>query len=74
MGCPDVVTITRTVSDALPVNTSLYVIFENDSSQIQHLKNGEKIKFRIISYHLDTVPHLAVCRWATYDAKIELVN
>jgi len=71
--CQNVVTITKSIRDGLPVNTSLYVIF-TDSTQATRLKDREKITFKIIKYHRDTVGHFANCLWADYDADIELEN
>jgi len=70
-GCQDIVTITKSIYDGLPVNTSLYVTF-TDSTCAKRLNDHEKITFKMIKYNRDTVGHFANCLWADYDATIEL--
>ncbi len=72
--CQNIVNITKSIPNGLPVNTSLYVTFVDDSTQVKQLKDREKIAFKIIKYHRDTVGHFANCLWAGYDATIELAN
>jgi hypothetical protein len=72
--CQNTVSITKSIHDGLPVNTSFYVTFVNDSTRVKQLKDREKIVFKIIKYNRDTVGHFANCLWADYDATIELEN
>ncbi len=72
--CQNTVSITKSIHDGLPVNTSFYVTFVNDSTRVKQLKDREKIVFKIIKYNCDTVGHFANCLWADYDATIELEN
>ena len=72
--CQNVVNITKSIHDGLPVNTSLYVTFVDDSARVKQLKNNEKIAFEIMKYNRDTVGHFANCLWADYDATIKLTN
>lgn len=71
--CQDIVSITKSIPDGLPVKTSLYVTFA-DSTREKQLKDQEKISFKILYYHRDTVGHFANCLWADYDAIIELTH
>ena len=72
--CQNIVSITKTIHDGLPVNTSLYVTFVDDSARVKQLKDHEKITFKLIKYNRDTVGHFANCLWADYDATIKLTN
>ncbi|HDY75217.1 MAG TPA: hypothetical protein ENH49_01705 [Candidatus Marinimicrobia bacterium] len=73
-GCQNIVSITKSVHGGLPVNTSFYVYFVDDSTRVKQLKDREKIAFKIMKYNRDTVGHFANCLWADYDATIELEN
>ncbi len=73
-GCQNIVNITKSIHDGLPVNASFYVTFVDDSTRMKQLKDREKIAFKIIKYNRDTVGHFANCLWADYDATIELEN
>jgi len=73
-GCQNIVDITKSIHDGLPVNTSFYVTFVDDSTRVKQLEDREKIAFKIIKYNRDTVGHFANCLWANYDATIELEN
>lgn len=70
-GCPNTVTITKSIQDGLAVNTIIKVDF-SDTTQLQQLQNGKKIEFRILSYYPDTNTYLAICFMPQYDATIEL--
>jgi len=72
-GCPNAVTITKSIPDGLPVRTALAVIF-SDTTQLQQLQTGEKIEFRILNYQPDTNTWLAICLMPQYDATIELIH
>ncbi len=72
--CQNIVNITKSIHDGLPVNASFYVTFVDDSTRVKQLKDREKIAFKIIKYNRDTVGHFANCLWADYDATIELAN
>jgi len=72
-GCPNVVSITKSIPNGLPVNATIDAIF-SDTIQLQQLKDGEKIDFKILNYGPDTNIYLAVCLIPQYVATIEVVN
>jgi hypothetical protein len=71
--CQNIVTITRSIPDGLPLNTSFYVTF-TDSTLVKKLKDKENIQFKMIKYNRDTIGHFANCLWADYDATIEWIR
>ncbi len=48
-GCQNIVNITKSIHDGLPVNASIYVTFVDDSTRVKQLKDREKIAFKIIN-------------------------
>ena len=70
-GCPNILTIEKTISGGLPVNT--YISFNRDSLNLS-VKEGDTFDFIIVRYEEWTSPVIAICIAPQYSAQIEICN
>jgi hypothetical protein len=70
-GCPNILTIEKTIDGGLPVNTSIN--FYSDSQNIS-VKVGDILDFTIVKYEKWTSPVIAICIAPQYSAQIEICN
>lgn len=70
-GCPNILTIEKTIAGGLPVNTSIN--FYSDSLNIS-VKEGDILDFTIVKYEEWTSPVLAICLTPQYSAQIEICS
>ena len=70
-GCPNILTIEKTIAGGLPVNTSIN--FYSDSQNIS-VKEGDILDFTIVKYEKWTTPVIAICIAPQYSAQIEICN